>query len=250
MKLIKFITLTTVINIFSVQYINEFQAFVKDFLTLRDDGKIFIDKNIKNVKLDIGLSWLAPMSDYWLARESNLLVFGFEPVPSNIDSIKNKAVYKNANFKLIPCAVGPSFDKIIKFYVTKWDAGCSSMFIPKTFEYYTIEVPIFKLSDFFDIFPFDTHPVIDYIKIDAQGSDLNIAKSAGNYLVNHVVYITLEGHGYQYENNDCEEPQIDSYMNSLGFQRVYSENAQDPTYFNPRFESYIKENTITFYQRG
>ena len=102
---------------------------------------------------------------------------------------------------MIPCALGLSSNTDGKIFYNQRDCGCSSLYIPKYFDIdQIIEVPIFPLSDFFNIFPFDTHPVIDYIKIDAQGSDLNIVKSAGNYLKEHVVYITLEAENAQYAN--------------------------------------------------
>ena len=84
---------------------------------------------------------------------------------------------------------------------TKNDCGCSSLYEPSNFEVAKIiDVPIFTLADFFDIFPFDTHPIIEYIKIDAQGADLDIVKSAGHYLKDRVIYITIEAEDLHYKN--------------------------------------------------
>ena len=70
-------------------------------------------------------------------------------------------------FFLIPCALGLSHNATVRFFVTKDDCGCSSIYLPKNITInHIIDVPIFSLSDFFDIFPFDSHPVIDYIKIE------------------------------------------------------------------------------------
>lgn len=139
----------------------------------------------------------------------------------------------------------------IKFFVTKDDCGCSSIYLPKEFEVEcVIEVPIFSLADFFELFPFDTHPVIEYIKIDAQGSDLDIAKSAGGYLAERVVYITLEAENAQYENTANSFADINNYMQSIGFVRYSSPQTSDPTYFNPRFSDYVKNHEISIYQRG
>ena len=45
-----------------------------------------------------------------------------------------------------------------------------------------IEVPVYSLKHFFDLFPWDRFEFIDYIKIDAQGADFDIIKGAGDYL--------------------------------------------------------------------
>jgi FkbM family methyltransferase len=231
---------------------------------LRADGKIEIPSHIKHVKLDIGLSYAAPISQYWLTHENDLIVFGFEPNPACITSILQGATkqhpshgvpldkkFVGKNFFIIPCALGLSNSSTINFFVTKDDCGCSSIYLPKYLAInQIIKVPIFALSEFFDIFPFDTHPIIDYIKIDAQGSDLNITKSAGQYLSKNVVYITLEAEDSHYENTNNSYQAIDSYMQSIGFIRHYSMYTSDPTYFNPRFSDYVKNNHIQIYQKG
>lgn len=233
-------------------------------IPLRSDGKIAIPQHIKHVKLDIGLSYSAPMSQYWLSHENDLMVFGFEPNPDCKISLLQGATKRHpshgqplepkfigTNFFLIPCALGLSNSATAIFFITKEDCGCSSLYFPKYFEINkVIEVPIFSLSDFFDIFPFDTHPIIDYIKIDTQGCDLNIAKSAGNYLAEKVIYITLEAENSQYENTNNSFEAIDTYMKSIGFIRFISPYTNDPTFFNTRFRDYVKTNPIQIYQQG
>ena len=59
-----------------------FRQFLSEHIPLRSvDGKISIPENIKHVKLDIGLSYSAPMSQYWLSHEEDLIVFGFRAPP-------------------------------------------------------------------------------------------------------------------------------------------------------------------------
>ncbi len=96
----------------------------------------------------------------------------------------------------------------------------------------------------------DTHPVIDYIKIDAQGADLDIVKSAGNYLTEHVVYITLEAEDVHYANTVNSAYDIQQYMLSIGFVPHRSSQVSDPTYFNPRFAEYIRQHTVLIYQKS
>lgn len=251
----------TTYNVYAAQ---DLKNIIQDVILLREDGKIFIPSHIKHVKLDIGLSYSAPCSQYWLSHEDSLVVFGFEPNPAAVESILCGAVKQHEfhgeplekrfigkQFFLLPCALGLSCDSMIKFFVTKDDCGCSSMYQPKYFDVERIiNVPIFSLSAFFDLFPFDSHPVIDYIKIDAQGADLDIVKSAGDYMQERVIYVTLEAEDLQYKNTLNSLQDIDNYMKSIGFISYISANTSDPTYFNPRYAEYVKNNDIRIYQKG
>lgn len=244
--------------------LNELKKIIGTIVPLRSDGKIEIPPHIKHIKLDIGLSYSAPMSQQWLSCEDDLLVFGFEPNPACVTSILQGATKRHAshgeplekkfigkNFFLIPSALGLAESTQIPFFVTMGDCGCSSIFVPTSFDIErVIEVPIFSLANFFDLFPFDSHPVIDYIKIDAQGSDLNIVKSAGHYIEEKVIYVTLEAENSQYKNTTNSYQDIESYMQSIGFIRYISPNTSDPTYFNPRYADYIKTHIVQIYQKG
>lgn len=233
---------------------NVMKEFISSHVPMRDDGKIDISQNFKSVKLDIGLSHNAPMSQNWLSNEKDLIVFGFEPNLAAGDSVKRRVKFLGTSFFIIPCALGLQSGGIKNFYVTVPDCGTSSLYVPKENKQIrverVVEVPVFQLSDFFDLFPFDTYPIIDYIKIDAQGSDLDIVKSAGNYLKDRVIYITIEAENLQYENTTNSEEEIDMYMEEIGFQRDRLHNTSDPTYFNPRFSDYIKTNNVRIFQRG
>jgi hypothetical protein len=152
---------------------------------------------------------------------------------------------------LIPCALGQSKNTKIPFFVTAQDCGCSSIYRPKDFEVERIiPVPIFSLFDFFELFPFDTHPVIDYIKIDAQGSDLDIVKSAGYYLQERVIFITIEPENTQYQNTINSAQDIYNYMLSIGFMPYPTNHTDDPTYFNPRYKEYVLAHNVQIYQKG
>jgi FkbM family methyltransferase len=224
-----------------------------------DENKIKIKNKIKHIKLDIGLSYGAPQSQSWLTRESDLIVFGFEPNPDSVSAIKSpenkkrdachgdvlEYKYLNDTFYVIPIALSDSTDRLLPFYVTSGDAGCSSLMKPKLSALPSniglesvIQVPIFRLSDFFDLFPFDKFPIIEYIKIDAQGSDLAIIKSGGGYIRDHVVYVTLEPESNQYEGSEQNTThEISNYMISIGFERIQHTNTIDPTFVNTKFKS-------------
>ncbi len=243
---------------------NTMEKFAYFHVPMRPDGKIDIPIEIRHIKLDIGLSYSAPMSQQWLSKENDLMVFGFEPDPTSVETIKRGAVkqhpvhgdplearYVGDRMFIFPCALGLQSGGVAKFFVTKESCGCSSLYYPVFFEVEKVlEVPVFRLSDFFDLMPFDTHPVIDYIKIDAQGSDLDILKSAGQYLEERVVYVTAEPENDQYKETSNSEGEMDRYMRSIGFRRDHSQDTGDPTYLNLRFLDYVQKNKIKIYQRG
>lgn len=128
----------------------------------------------------------------------------------------------------------------MQFYETENDCGCSSLLKPsdKRLGNYKIQPPVkvYSLKHFFDLFPFDRFEYIDYIKIDAQGSDLDILKGAGNYLQEKVVYITAEPEANQYENcSHNNTTNIVNYLNTQNFIRVYNKKTSDPTFLNKKF---------------
>ena len=207
-----------------------------------------------HVKLDVGLSYNAPQSQRWLAHEDDtLMVFGFEPNPESISHIKSKNNYlRNGNcldtkyieegrFVIQQCALSNvSEPTTMKFYVSQDDCGTSSLYPNDQTRLgrikSVIDVPVYSLKMFFDGFPWDRFEYIDYIKIDAQGSDLNILKSAGSYLQERVVFVTAEGDGYQYIGaNERNEHNITEYMKSQNFIRIKHANTQDPTFINKNY---------------
>lgn len=242
----------------------DLKTIIGDHIPWRTDGKIDIPRHIKHIKLDIGLSYSAPMSQQWLSHENDLVVFGFEPNPSSIASILGGAQKRDPRhgtplekkfighcFFLIPCALGLSDLTTVPFFVTADDCGCSSIYAPKTFAVeQIIEVPLFPLSAFFALFPFDTHPIIEYIKIDAQGSDLDIIKSGAPYIAEHVIFVTLEAEDNYYNGTHNSTAAIDAYMCSIGFMPYISPDTIDPTYINNRYVTYAKQHAIHIYQRS
>lgn len=217
--------------------------------------KLDIPPEITNIKIDIGLSYNAPQSNKWLENNKNTYVIGIEPNTDNVLCILNKNIkkrnishseplldkYINTNVIILPIAID-NVDKIskMKFYCMEKDSGCSSLLEPIDINLgpikKTIDVNVYPLSKILNLIDWNKYKYIDYIKVDAQGSDLNIIKSAGNYLKEKVIYITLEAESIAYknsENNNIEE--FDKYLNSQNFIRIIHENTVDPTYLNKNF---------------
>ena len=217
------------------------------------DFNYSIPENCRHVKLDVGLSYSAPQSQDWLSKEPNLMVFGFEPNPELVyngniqkrDPAHGEPLQKKyideKRFTLVRIALS-DVNKVeqMDFYINNNDCGTSSLFkhdekrlgsIKKL-----VKVDVCSLKMFFDNFPWERFEYIDYIKIDAQGSDLNILKGAGDYLKEKVVYVTAEPDGNQYIGaNECNTINITEYMSSLNFTKTKHPNTVDPTFINNKF---------------
>jgi hypothetical protein len=228
------------------------------------NNKIHIPSHIKRIKLDIGISTEAIHTEDWLNKNPNdLMVFGFEALPLCISETKkyfNQTVSKwkntsniidlkwlNNQFIIVPVALGNNIisGENIDFFVTSKDVGCSSTLKPSdllTSRHgisldHVIKVPIFTLSDFFQILPLDSIDYIEYIKVDVQGTDLEVIKSGGKYISEKVVFVTMEPESETYSGSTSNtlENMID-YMNSIGFKFIQHKNTKDPTFLNTKFQ--------------
>jgi FkbM family methyltransferase len=227
-----------------------------------------IPENIKHINIDIGLSYNAPQSQIWLSNTPDLFVFGFEPNPECIESIRNGNIQKKRpfhgqpiqdnflenNFCLIPVALGniPEPTETI-FHQMANDCGTSSIFTPCDTSIGPVKqmttVPIYSLKHFFDVFPWDRFEYIEYIKIDAQGSDYDILVGAGDYLKERVVYITAEPDYLSWSN--CPQnnaSNITHYLESQGFERINHLNTSDPTFINKKLHHL--RDSIFIWQQG
>ncbi len=232
------------------------------------DGQIVIPDWVRHIKFDVGLSYNAPITQQWVTTEENLLVFGFEPDPTSLQSLLDpqntkrlpghgtllEYKYLNNRVFVIPVALG-SIVSEVDFYVTE-GGGCSSVYKPKeNFRsvHQKVKVPIYKLSDFFELMPWSDLKsrgieYVEYIKIDAQGHDLEIVKGLGDY-ISKVVYITLEAESstyHQAEGNNFNA--IGAYLNSKHFAMVKHPGTTDPTFINIAYAHLADK--IYIYQNG
>jgi FkbM family methyltransferase len=226
--------------------------------TLFDPSNYNIPSSIKRIKIDVGLSYCAPHSQVWLDHDKDLFVFGFEPNPDNIQQLYGKEVSNKLGigntFHLFPVALSDVNEKKeMDFYAMAEDPGTSSLYQPIDLRLgpvkEKIKVPIYSLTHFFEKFPWDRFPYIEYLKIDAQGSDFNILKGAKHYLSERVVFITAEPENKHYwgcYSNTLEN--MTDYLEKMGFYLIESPNTQDPTYLNKKFLSLAKD--IFIYQKG
>jgi FkbM family methyltransferase len=215
---------------------------------------VLIGQSINRVKIDVGLSYNAPQSQVWLEKQNDLVVFGFEPNPEAIKIISQKNIQKKhpnhgtpvadeyigTRFFLFPVALADVENpEVMDFYSMENDCGTSSLLKPinslGTIKS-KVKVPVYSLKHFFDLFSWERFEYIEYLKIDAQGFDYNILKSAKNYLKEKVVFITAEPESRQYENADNNNVEnITKYLQEQNFLRINHENTSDPTYVNKKY---------------
>ena len=240
------------------------------------EGKIEFPPHFQRVKIDVGLSVNAPQSQIWLKSDGEMLVIGFEPLASNIAAIESEAsewaVKLDSGFIgkrmfIVPVALSDQRDpQGVDFYVTKADPGCSSLLKPRNFEILRIErVPVWTLNDFFQFFPFDRFPIIDHLKIDAQGSDLKILEGCSSFL-NKIFAITVEIDEDEYIATTNSRKSVRDYLRSYGFvlhnsgikkNLVYllrglkiDVETDDPTFINQDALGHSKRRRFFIYQRG
>jgi FkbM family methyltransferase len=224
-----------------------------------ENGKLVIPPQFTRIKLDIGIAIEAIHTEDWLNKHpTDLLVFGFEPLPLCVQKTReyfqqttskwgrNQVIDKgwlDHAFRIVPVALGKSTG-VADFYVTSArNVGCSSLLRPTDDGYRhmnvtldrTIPVPVFRLAEFFALLP-DTVAYVEHIKVDTQGTDLEVIQSGGHYIADKVVYVTMEPESSTYhgaEGNTVER--MTAYMNSIGFDLVDA-RTNDPTFLNRKFQ--------------
>jgi len=173
------------------------------------------------LRIDIGLSFNAPNMSRWLMELEDCAVIGVEPFKMNID-VCNELLKggTNSQWILLNCAIDDVEEETIKpFYITAGDPGHCSLYKPQTFEVQSqIEVNTISLEEILK-HVFDHNPqlsYVEYVKCDTQGNDLNVIKSAREYL-SKIAMIEVEctTHG-DYENTP-PDGLIEEYLENNNF---------------------------------
>jgi FkbM family methyltransferase len=225
-------------------------------------GKIVIPEWVTSIKIDVGIAYDAPHTQNWIDADPGTIVFCFEANPRWIKYLMTHPKDRDYNFKeYVPSRPGTpykelEFDNIgrrcfifpvalhnvsepttMDFYIPDISGGCCSLLKP-TSEFSSVnevvKVPVFSLADFLKLLPDDK--IIDYIKIDVQGADIDVLKGACDYIDEKVVYITAEPETTQYENSSENTPEnMNEYLSTHGFVRLGHRNTHDPTFLNKKF---------------
>jgi hypothetical protein len=239
-----------------------------------------IKENIKRARIDVGLSTSAPYSSYWLSTYNDMVVLGFEPNPYNIDRLMDGDDWVKDNYQMvhneklvklnnevhadieakgnqfIPFEVAvDNVDEETKktFYCTsKLNTGCSSLYKPieerlngVTLES-EIEVSAISLSSVLKDFPWEQIPYIEFLKVDTQANDLNVIKSAGEYLKKicfvQAEYFTNGSYEGEKMHHECLI-ELNQYMEANNF-KCYHYSSTDASFVNNDLIGYIIENGI------
>lgn len=231
---------------------------------LNNFKKFNIPKNIKKIRFDIGLSNSAPNSSYWLNKNEDIFIIGVEANKYAVDSIiqnglftkqyKLYTLFPNKNFLLLNLALDNVDEPTTKlFYHMDQDVGVSSLLKPtKTLNYSIKElsnVNVYSFYDLLDKIDWNRFEYIELVKIDTQGKDLDIIKSAKNYL-NKIVYLNCEVNTFNYYENNPKPHEFDEYMTANNFEKILNNSyvdgeVVDATYFNKNYET-LRNKIDTF----
>jgi len=204
---------------------------------------------ISHVKIDVGLGMCNRNSLNWLQTDTNLCLICFEPnidsknsCLNHINNIRNNIIQNNNLFYIESVALSDVKEPTkLNFYSMLHDGGTSSLYKPVDKNLGPVKcetiVDVYPLKHFLELFPWNRFEYIDYIKIDAQGADFDIIKSAGNYLKDKVVFITAEPESDQYFGcNHNTSENMTEYLKTQGFERIDHPNTTDPTFLNNKYK--------------
>lgn len=202
-------------------------------------------------RIDVGTSVSAPVSKYWFDNcVQDMVVVGIEPNPDCWDkqNIWDGRVWniqtelqKFANYYHVIGACSNVETKVrAPFHLIGGNVGCSSLLTPKMNTlagcYYdkAIEVDVFALKD---ITSKISCQLIELIKMDTQGNDLNVLKSLGGD-IHRVAFIDVESDATYYYENACNYSDLKQYMQEMEFD-LYEETGGNSRFRNKQVSSFV-----------
>ena len=186
----------------------------------------------KKLRLDIGTSISAPVTRHWFNRLNDIVCIGIEPNPDcvykenhwnngiyNIINVFENHPQKDFYYHIIGAVDDVDNLTLRKFNVLNGNVGCSSLLEPiwpfKGCELdKVIDVETFPLKSLLKNIDFK---LIELIKIDTQGKDLDIIKSAGDY-IKKVCYIDMEDDCTKGYKGAADRNSILEYMKKFDFE--------------------------------
>ena len=233
-------------------------------------------KDINKIRFDVGCAATAPNSAQWILDDPNTKVFAFEPDIRSYNILLNgfhtnqykdkprlikkqkiiifkkkilKKIY-NKNFTIYNCGIDNVSKKIKKYFyhTAKKNYGCSSLLKPIS-QKLGITTEFKKLVDIYPLNFFLKNinsKYIEMLKTDTQGNDLNVLKSAKNY-IKKIAFVQSEYWAlkdYEGEKNKLEaRSEIIEYMKKKNFYCYYYTDV-DIFFVNKKLKKIIKKNNI------
>lgn len=135
------------------------------------------------------------------------LVVAVEPLPSNIRYLEHNTALLT-NVKIAKVALS-NYNGVGKLYTSPSSAAHSMTYVRKD----SVEVTVTTLDDLVDCLGIGK---VDYIKMDAEGSDMNILLGAKKVLLNHSPVLSMAC----YHTDDSGKPYADriaGYLANFGY---------------------------------
>jgi FkbM family methyltransferase len=214
---------------------------------LRKAGRFLMDyRSLRGVWLDVGARQCDHTYSYALFNPS-LQLFAFEP---NLQ-VASKMFNSLPNIQMIPMAVAET-DGCAEFNITaypeassllplddenarKWVGGHDLRVVSK------MVVPTIRLDTFLNMANIQT---VDYLKIDAQGMDLAIVKSAGNRLKDiRRIHLEVCVTPYPLYRGVPSKSEVVEFMMAQGFALVVTETQGEGQEENLTFENKLGSST-------
>lgn len=205
------------------------KRLARDYLGRRGFRPVFDRHRVEAVWVDVGAHLGQNTLDAAL-QNPRLLVFAFEPNWALARQIMARA----ANFVVLPMAVSDT-DGIAEFFISSCDGSSSLVRMEESGLSHwedldltvrsTALVPTIRLDTFMRLCDLSR---IDYLKVDAEGTDLTVVQSAGNRLKD-IGEIKLEvdiAPDRLYQGAPSRDQVVD-FMESKGFKLTDTEVQND-----------------------
>jgi FkbM family methyltransferase len=193
--------------------------------------------------IDVGTSGGYPA--YMDCFGNQLRVIGFEP---NMDQFKK---LPQSNFKKIfPIALGKTKEKK-SITITRWPYSSSSIEFnfdfwrrfPNAHMFDPVRIDTFEFVDF-DSFCFENKiKCIDFMKIDTEGTELDILEGSKKALESEVIAILVEVAFCSYQNGRPVFADIDIFLRAHGFTLYDLETVRLSRSSLPPLNSYIADSS-------
>lgn len=212
-----------------------------------------IPPHMEGVRVDIGTSWTGPTTYTWTRDLKRKFIICVEPHEGNanrfqqfirayVQNLVSTGAIANHDTNAICLLNRTALDnvsepKMGRLYATEPDAGNSSLLKPTALhvkqEMTKVQpVYVYSFKTLLEAIPWDRFEYIEAVKIDAQGKDLDILKSAGEYL-QKIVYLQVETTTHGLYDSAPTQKELLSFLEENNF--VHSHNVDG---------SYIKETHV------
>lgn len=160
----------------------------------------------------------------WHCYDRQARFIGFDPDPQECNRLNQEFV--DRNYQCYPAALGKQTETKT-FFICRYPGGSSfypanSLFLDRFPSEYSEELEVINTAELttinLDLFVRQTGiSNLDFMKVDAEGSELHILQGAENILKNSTLGLSLEVLFHSSLRSQPTFSEIDLFLNSLGF---------------------------------